>query len=451
MPVKVGQLPKSDLKKIEKSLKMPNDGENFSFFTNINVKFNNLCKIRDSGLSRTEEEGSVYYYFANFDIRSKSYNKVEKKEYCITDGKVWTDSNNNSLLLYSNMYFLPNENVSDTLPVFFKNIEDILNLNSINKHKDVRVKPTLNVFNTLKERFCNKNETLNLNFESNNKLTFEDVGGCYKAKDELKLIAGALNNKELYKQLAGELTKGIILYGPPGCGKTLLAKAFANEIKAEFQLVKLSDLTGKYYGDEERNVNALFDKVSSIKDKYVVMVFDEIDSFLPSRRMDIHEATHKLVSTFLARLDGVQALSNVLIFGTTNMINYVDEAIKRPGRLDTLIEIELPDEKAREEIFNICLKNKKHSVIDTKHLSSITKDYSGADIEYVVKNAGKKVFKEYLKTNSTGCSLDKGSNINFVNAQVGQKDVLISENDIFFAINEKKKTNCDKEVKTSYT
>jgi transitional endoplasmic reticulum ATPase len=184
--------------------------------------------------------------------------------------------------------------------------------------------------------------------------------------------------------------KGILLSGPPGCGKTLLAKAVATESQVNFISVKGPALLSMYVGESERAVREVFRKARQAAP--CIVFFDEIDALLPRRSAggsDSHVA-ERVLSQFLAELDGVEELRSVLVLGATNRLDILDPAVLRPGRFDEIVEIAMPDEKEREEVFNVHLRGKPLGEgIDTKMLASRTETLNGAEIASVCHRAAR--------------------------------------------------------------
>ncbi|MGA2476832.1 MAG: AAA family ATPase, partial [Terriglobia bacterium] len=211
---------------------------------------------------------------------------------------------------------------------------------------------------------------------------WQDVGGLAEIKQRLvEAVEWPLQYPDLFTRAGIRPPKGILLSGPPGCGKTLLAKAVASETKVNFISVKGPELLSKYVGESERGVREVFRKARQAAP--CIVFFDEIDALVPSRSAgasDSHVA-ERVLSQFLAELDGVEELKGVLVLGATNRSDLLDPAILRPGRFDEVVEIPLPDESERSEIFAIHLQNKPlGAVISLKNLASRTGGFSGADI-----------------------------------------------------------------------
>jgi transitional endoplasmic reticulum ATPase len=184
------------------------------------------------------------------------------------------------------------------------------------------------------------------------------------------------------------LPKGILLTGPPGCGKTLLAKAIANESKVNFISVKGPALLSKYVGESERGVRDMFRKAKQAAP--CIIFFDEIDALVPVRNAggsDAHVA-ERVLSQFLTELDGVEELKGVLVLGATNRPDMLDPAILRPGRFDEIVDISLPDEESRRLIFEVHLRNKPLAPgVSASNLAATTHGFSGADIQGVCAKA----------------------------------------------------------------
>jgi len=221
-------------------------------------------------------------------------------------------------------------------------------------------------------------------------ISFEDIGGQEEAKKEIQSLSFALKNAKLYLKWGTRPPKGILLYGPPGTGKTLMAKALANEANAKFYHVKASDVTNKWYGESERIIQSIFNLAK--KNDKTIIFFDELDSLAPHRDYS-HEASGRIVSTMLVNLDGIDSNKNLMIVGSTNRIDSIDPALLRPGRVDRLVEVPLPDVNGRKQIFNIH-KRKAENIAKRKlfnegayeHLIHQDK-FSGADIYEIVRRS----------------------------------------------------------------
>lgn len=196
--------------------------------------------------------------------------------------------------------------------------------------------------------------------------------------------------------------KGILFYGPPGCGKTMFAKVMAKDVGAAFFSVKGSDFRSKWYGETEQNLSNIF---ASAREKApAILFFDEMDSMLERREEPTmgDSPESKVVALFLTEMDGVKPLRGVLIVGATNAPDSIDPAILRPGRFDKLIYIPLPDQKGREKIFRVHLTRKPLGAnIDYKKLATITERFSGADIADVCSKIAEQAMQESLREGRT--------------------------------------------------
>jgi SpoVK/Ycf46/Vps4 family AAA+-type ATPase len=216
------------------------------------------------------------------------------------------------------------------------------------------------------------------------KIRFDSVGGMERVKEEIRLkIIHPLQHPDIYKAYGKKIGGGILLYGPPGCGKTHLARATAGEIQSSFISVGISDILDMYIGQSERNLHALFEKARSRKP--CVLFFDEVDALGASRNDMRQSAGRHLINQFLDEMDGITADNEgVLILAATNAPWHLDAAFRRPGRFDRIIFVPPPDEAAREAIFKIELQGKPLGRMDFNRLARKTAEFSGADIKAVV-------------------------------------------------------------------
>ena len=217
---------------------------------------------------------------------------------------------------------------------------------------------------------------------------FSDIGGLEEAKRALyEEVEMPLKEPEAFKEAGIKAPKGVLLTGPPGTGKTLLAKAVASECEANFISVKGPELVSKWVGESEKAIREMFKKAKQVAPS--VIFFDEFDSIASVRGASMNGVNDKIVNQLLTELDGVEELSGVSIIAATNRVDLIDEALKRPGRLDSIIEIGLPDLKTREAIFKIHTKNMPlHKDVDVKKLAKAVGEVSGAVIEGVCQKAG---------------------------------------------------------------
>ncbi|MFZ0913606.1 MAG: CDC48 family AAA ATPase [Candidatus Korobacteraceae bacterium] len=209
---------------------------------------------------------------------------------------------------------------------------------------------------------------------------WEDVGGLSEIKAR-EAVEWPLQYPDLFTQAGIRPPKGILLSGPPGCGKTLLAKAIASETNVNFISIKGPELLSKYVGESEKAVRDIFRKARQAAP--CIIFFDEIDALVPSRSAGTSDShtSERVLSQFLTELDGVEDLRGVLVLGATNRLDMLDPAIIRPGRFDEIVEIPFPDEAGRAEVFRIQLRNKPlDGEVSVQELAARTDGYSGADI-----------------------------------------------------------------------
>lgn len=229
------------------------------------------------------------------------------------------------------------------------------------------------------------------------KVSFNDVGGMDKVKEEIKMkIIHPLEHPEIYKAYGKKIGGGILMYGPPGCGKTHLAKATAGQVKANFIAVGISDILDLYLGQSERNLHAIFEKARKLKP--CVLFFDEADA-LGANRTDMRQSAGRhLINQFLSELDGVEYNNDgVLILAATNAPWHLDPAFRRPGRFDRILFVPPPDLEAREAILEIKLKDKPIKEVNYKKIANKTKDFSGADLEAVIDIAIEQKLEESMR------------------------------------------------------
>jgi SpoVK/Ycf46/Vps4 family AAA+-type ATPase len=219
------------------------------------------------------------------------------------------------------------------------------------------------------------------------KISFKDVGGMDELKDEIRMkIIHPLTHADLYKAYGKSIGGGILMYGPPGCGKTHIARATAGEIKAGFISIGINDVLDMWLGNSERNLHELFDRARRAKP--CVLFFDEVDALAASRSDMRHSAARHLINQFLSEMDGVTASNDgVLILAATNAPWHVDPAFRRPGRFDRILFVPPPDAAARAGILRLHLAGKPVQEIDHDHIAKKTDAFSGADLRAVVDQA----------------------------------------------------------------
>ncbi len=217
---------------------------------------------------------------------------------------------------------------------------------------------------------------------------WEDVGGLAKVKMQLReAVEAPLNHPEVFEEMGIRTPKGVLLFGPPGTGKTLLAKAVATESEANFISIRGPEIFNKYVGESEKAVREIFKKARQVAP--CVLFFDEIDAILASRgQRDDTGVSQRIVNQFLAELDGMQTLQNVLVIGATNRADILDPAVLRPGRFDGVIFVPPPDTDARLEILRVHTRAMPLADdVSLEKLADGTEGFSGADIEGLVREA----------------------------------------------------------------
>lgn len=230
------------------------------------------------------------------------------------------------------------------------------------------------------------------------KITFADVGGMEKVKEEIRLkIIHPLTHPELYKAYGKATGGGILMYGPPGCGKTHLARATAGEIKAAFISVGINDVLDMWIGNSERNLHSLFEQAR--EHKPCVLFFDEVDALGASRSDMRHHAGRQLINQFLAEMDGVKSANDgVLILAATNAPWHLDSAFRRPGRFDRVLFVPPPDATARAAILRLQCKGKPMDEVDFDAVAKKADAFSGADLKAVVDVAVERKLQEAMKS-----------------------------------------------------
>jgi len=229
--------------------------------------------------------------------------------------------------------------------------------------------------------------------------SWADVGGLDDVKRELhETVQYPVEHADKFLKFGMKASKGVLFYGPPGCGKTLLAQAIANECGANFISIKGPELLTMWFGESEANVRELFDKARAAAP--CILFFDEIDSIAKARGSGgggASEAGDRVINQILTEIDGVGSKKTVFVIGATNRPDVLDAAITRPGRLDQLIYIPLPDKKSRRAILDSCLrKSPIEEAVNLDSIAEVTKGFSGADITEICQRAAKLAIRESI-------------------------------------------------------
>lgn len=236
------------------------------------------------------------------------------------------------------------------------------------------------------------------NIEPYEKLTFKDVGGLDQLKETIKhKIIYPFKNPEVFKAYGKKAGGGILLYGPPGCGKTFIAKATAGECESSFIAIGINDVLDMWLGESEKKLHTIFE-VARRKAPSIIFI-DEIDALGGSRQSHSYSSTKMLVNQLLAEMDGLDTVNDkLLIIGATNSPWFVDSALRRPGRFDRVIFVAPPDQPARIEILQLLTKDIKMSKFDFGKIAAKTNNFSGADLKALIDSASESAINEALKT-----------------------------------------------------
>ncbi len=254
-----------------------------------------------------------------------------------------------------------------------------------------------------------------------------NVGGLGEVKQKLiEAVEWPLRYPHLFQEANVNPPKGILLSGPPGTGKTLVAKALAHESEVNFISIKGPELMSKYVGESERGVREVFRKAKQASP--CILFFDEFDSLVPERGLgDSSQVTERVISQFLTELDGLEELKGVLVLAATNRKDLIDSAILRPGRFDFTLEFPLPDEKARQEIFEIHVRGKPlASRINLEELAQETEGLAGSDIEVICREASMIAIRESVRAEGDKSKLQVSKKhfnlaIDWLKAQKGEE------------------------------
>lgn len=229
-------------------------------------------------------------------------------------------------------------------------------------------------------------------------VTFADVGGMEELKEEIRLkITYPLQFPDLYKAYGRKTGGGILIYGPPGCGKTLILRAVAGEVPCNYLSVGLHEIFDPYFGSTERNLHQIFETART--NAPCVLVFDDIDSLAMDRRQIRESQMRNLVNQFLHEMDGIRSENQrILVIGATNQPWALDPAFRRPGRFDQAIFVAPPDAPARAQIIELLAKDKPIAEFDNTELIEATNGFSGADLKWVFDRAAELALSAAIHT-----------------------------------------------------
>ena len=228
------------------------------------------------------------------------------------------------------------------------------------------------------------------------RVTWEDIGDLEEVKERIReIVELPMRHPELFRHLGIEPPKGILLYGPPGVGKTLLAKALANEIGAYFIAINGPEIMSKFYGESEARLREVFAEAE--KNAPSIIFIDEIDAIAPKREEVVGEVEKRVVAQLLALMDGLKERGRVVVIGATNRIDAIDPALRRPGRFDREIEIPPPDKRARKAILEVHTRNVPLAEdVNLEEIAELTHGYTGADLAALVKEAAMNALRRVL-------------------------------------------------------
>lgn len=232
--------------------------------------------------------------------------------------------------------------------------------------------------------------------ESIPEITYEDLGGLSEEIKKIReMVEIPLKHPEIFQKLGIEPPKGVLLHGPPGTGKTLLAKAVANESEANFILLNGPEVMSKFYGESEKKIRDIFEEAE--KTAPSIVFIDELDAIAPKREEVTGEVERRVVSQILTLMDGLKSRGNVIVIGATNRVNAIDPALRRPGRFDREIEINVPGKEGRLSVLKIHTRGMPLTKnVNLDEIASVTHGFVGADLEALSKEAAMNVLRKLL-------------------------------------------------------
>jgi len=272
------------------------------------------------------------------------------------------------------------------------------------------------------------------------RVKWSDIGGLEKVKKTLKeMVEWPLKYPDSFKKLGIKPPRGILLYGPPGCGKTLLAKAVANESGANFISIKGPEILSKWVGESEKQIRSIFRRAKQVAP--AIVFFDELDSIAPRRGSTTDQVTERIVSQILSEMSGIEDIQDVVVMAATNRPDIVDPALLRPGRFEKQILVPIPDKDARLKILKVQTKGMPLKDVDLESIAERIEGFSGADIEALCREAAlnalrkskkadkvtMKDFEEALKTVTPSLSSDMNKFYENVLNRIKKSNVMNAE------------------------
>ena len=238
-------------------------------------------------------------------------------------------------------------------------------------------------------------KTVDVSEDAVPEVTYEDIGGLGEEVKKIReMVELPLKHPEIFDKLGIDAPRGVILHGSPGTGKTLLAKAVANESEANFILLNGPEIMSKFYGESEKKIRDIFEDAD--KNAPSIIFIDEIDAIAPKREDVQGEVERRVVSQLLAMMDGLKDRGRVVVIGATNRINSLDPALRRPGRFDREVEISVPDKDGRLNILKIHTRNMPLKEVNLEALAGKTHGFVGADLNALTKEAAMIVLRKLL-------------------------------------------------------
>ncbi len=226
-------------------------------------------------------------------------------------------------------------------------------------------------------------------------ITYEEIGGLdHEIQRIREMVELPLKHPELFARLGINPPKGVLLFGPPGCGKTLLAQAVANESEAHFISINGPEIMSKFYGESEKRLRQIFDEAE--KNAPSIIFIDELDAIAPKREEVIGEVERRVVAQLLAVMDGLQQRGQVIVIGASNRPNAIDPALRRPGRFDREVEIRVPDKDGRHQIIHIHARGMPLESVKPESIAGITHGFVGADLAALCREAAMNALRRYL-------------------------------------------------------